>query len=113
MSDWFEYGAVEIKWAGWPKGVTGAILQATEVLGDARADSHVTLVVDASIMEEAHRLSLFEALRGLVHSSVLERPGLRANLVFGGSDDDRRKFSRYLAAAPYVFGASIDLGRRG
>ncbi|MGH0348862.1 hypothetical protein [Sinorhizobium meliloti] len=113
MSERLEYGAVEIKWTGWPKGITGAILQATEALGDARADTHVTLVVDALSIEEAHRLSLFEALRGLVHSSVLERPGLRANLVFGGSDDDRRQFSRYLATAPYVFGASIDLGRHG
>jgi hypothetical protein len=32
------------------------------------------------------------------------------NLVFGGADSDRRQAINYLAGAPFVYGATIDLG---
>lgn len=110
MRETLDYGAADISWTVWPEGITNAILQATTALGEARSSTHVTLVVGSPPNEMEQRLSLFQALRGLVHSSVLERPDVRANLVFGGADADRLQMVRYLDTARYVFGASIDLG---
>jgi hypothetical protein len=101
---------VSVEWAGWPEGVTSAVLQVAAALGTAKPPTHLTIVVPSPPHLKAHRDCLREALRGLIHSSVLEQPGVRVNLVFGGADSDRRQAINYLAGAPFVYGATIDLG---
>ncbi|NYJ11033.1 hypothetical protein GGI64_002080 [Rhizobium leguminosarum] len=103
-------GAVEIDWRGWPEGITEAVLQGAVALRAAKPKSHVTLVVANPPVNSAQRQCLREALRGLIHSSVLERPDIRSNLAFGGMSEDRQRIIAYLDRATFVFGATIDLG---
>ena len=103
---------VSVEWTGWPFGVTHAVLHVAEVLGNAPGNCHVTLTVPNPPCDASHRASLAEALRGLVQSSVLERPDIRVNLVFGGIDADQAMMVSYLETADFVFGATIDLGRK-
>lgn len=102
---------VELQYSQWPEGVTSAVLKAAGALGKAERPSAVAIVVPHPPADAAHRACLREALRGLIHSSVLEAPEIRANLVYGGSDGDRNHMIAYLADATFVFGATIDLGQ--
>jgi hypothetical protein len=98
----------EVSGGAWPEGLTAAVLDVTACL--ASATTAVTVVVRSPPQNHAQRESLREALRGLIHSSVLERPKIRANLVYGGSQADQDKAIKYLDGATFVFGATLDLG---
>jgi hypothetical protein len=102
---------VELECGTWPEGVTSAVLTATRSLGQAELPSTVTLVVPRPPKDPAHRACLTEALRGVIHSSTLEQPTIRTNLIVGGSDSDRQEAVSYVSAATFVFGATIDLGQ--
>jgi hypothetical protein len=101
---------LEIDPGGFPSGLTHAVLIATRRLGGATPQSSVTISVPAPPSDLGEREALREALRSLVHGSILERPEVRANLVFGGPADDHRRTVEYVNSAPFVIGASIDLG---
>lgn len=94
----------------WPTGLTNAVLDVTRALADRMEGDDVTVLVPEPPSDPGEREALREAVRSVVHVSVLERPKIRVNLVFGGSAEDREDTISYLAKAPFVVGASIDLG---
>jgi hypothetical protein len=112
MSDTSEnrHSVHELEAREWPGGVTSAVLSAASVLGAAEPGTAVTFVVRNAPEDPAVRDCLREALRGLIHSSVLENPRVRANLAFGGSSKDSQAMTSYLETASFVFGATFDLG---
>jgi hypothetical protein len=101
---------IEVSWKGWPQGITAAVVEVARALRRAQAGDHVVAVVSEVPADGPHRGALREALRGLIHSSVRERPEVRVNLVFGGSPADRSKSVDYLTHAGFVYGATLELG---
>jgi hypothetical protein len=100
---------VELGWAGWPSGVTEAVLSAADALASAPSGEVVTLVVPVPPAVRSEREALRDALRSVLHASLLERPDVRANIVFGGDEADSVRTIAYLASADFVYGATIDL----
>lgn len=94
----------------WPTGLTDAVLDVTRILAERTDGDIVTVLVPEPPVDTCEREALREALRSVVHVSVLERPKIRVNLVFGGSAEDREDTVSYVADASFVVGASIDLG---
>jgi hypothetical protein len=101
---------IELPWTGWPGGVTTAVVTAAKALGGAVERDQVTLVVSDPPAEWSEREALREALRSLVHASVMEQPRIRVNMVFGGESSDRAETVDYVNEATFVYGATIDLG---
>lgn len=98
--------------ATWPAALTRLVVDVAGALGAAVDGDRVAVVADPPA-EPERAGALREALRSLVHASVLERPGVQANLVYGGSAADRDLTLAYLATADFVLGATIDLSPAG
>jgi hypothetical protein len=101
---------VDIPWTSWPVGVTAAVVVAADALAAAQEGDQITLVVSAPPADWSEREALREALRSLIHASVMEQPGIRANMVFGGLQADRDETVAYVNDATFVYGATVDLG---
>lgn len=99
--------------ASWPSGVTDAVLLVTAGIRSSVPGDRVVVVVGDPPSEPDRRGALLLALRSLVHASVLERPGVRINLVFGGTAQDRERTLEYVAGATYLHGATLDLSTAG
>lgn len=100
----------EISFDEWPNGLTLAVTAATRALAAAEPGDTVLLSVPSPPEDPGYREGAREALRSVIHASTLERPKLRANLIFGGNRDDHTESVHYLSGATFVFGATVDLG---
>lgn len=94
----------------WPAGLTDAVVRVAGQLGKSTPGDRVTVVVAHPPAAPEQRAALVEALRSLVHASVLERPTVRVNLVCGGTPTGRRETLAYVAGADFLLGATLDLG---
>ncbi|MDP9889092.1 hypothetical protein [Pseudarthrobacter enclensis] len=104
----------------WYASLSDVIVEATSALAAAARTAPQTSLIlvlhgqpDTPI--PAHiRLSAKEALRSLVHTSVLEEPTLRVNLLIAPTSDgpDLQLTLEYLSGpnGEFVQGATIDLG---
>lgn len=105
-----EAAVIQITAAEWPADLTRAVLDASHALAATQEGQALTLAVPNPPADFGFREALREALRSLVHGSVLERPKMRVNLVFGGDAVDHQATVDYIGSAPFVIGATVDLG---
>ena len=94
----------------WPAGLVDAVVYVTGELGRSSPGERVTVVVPEPPAAPEQSGALREALRSLVHASVLELPAVRVNHVYGGTAADREQTLAYVAGAEFVLGATLDLG---
>lgn len=104
----------------WHASLSDVVVQATAAIAAAAkstAQTRTTLVLHGQPDKRtpSHiRLSMKEALRSLMHTSVLEQPSLGINLVIALTldDPDLEPTLKYLAGTEgeFVQGATIDLG---
>lgn len=99
--------------AAWPGSLTGLVVEVAGALGSATDGDRIVVVVAEPPAEPERAGAVREALRSLVHASVLERPAVRVNLVYGGSGADRHATLDHLATADFVLGATVDLSAPG
>lgn len=104
----------------WHASLSDVVVQATAAIAAAAkstAQTRTTLVLHGQPDKRTPlhiRLSMKEALRSLMHTSVLEQPSLGINLVIALTldDPDLQTTLKYLAGpeGEFVQGATIDLG---
>jgi hypothetical protein len=97
----------------WPGSLTNLVVEVAGALGSAADGDRLAVVVVNPPTEPERAGAVREAMRSLVHASVLERPAVRVNLVYGGSGADRDVTLDHLAGADFVLGATLDLSARG
>jgi hypothetical protein len=99
--------------ATWPGSLTRLVVEVAGALGSAADGDRIAVVVAEPPAEPEQAGAVREAMRSLVHASVLERPAVRVNLLYGGSSADREMTLDHLATADFVLGATLDLSAPG
>jgi hypothetical protein len=106
----FPPGCIPIRCSDTADGVTQAVVEAIKGLAELRDGDVAALLIADPPAALPVRRALTAAVRSVMHAHVLERPGIRLNLIIGGSQKGMTRAVRFALESAFVDGATFDLG---
>jgi hypothetical protein len=103
-------GCIPIRCSDAVEGVTDAVVETMRHLADLHDGDVAALLIANPPTTLTVRRALVAAVRSLMHAHVLERPGIRLNLIVGGSQKGMTRAVRFALESAFVDGATFDLG---